>query len=89
MDPGGEVLQVAYQPLLQTLGKGLLTSLRFRYLIPSGFSICKPKIPRFAQQQWAIQLSHFTDVIPRQGDPLELPQVFAAVHPVLSHPAAN
>jgi len=29
-----EVLQVAYQPLLQTLGKGLLTSVRFRYLIP-------------------------------------------------------
>ena len=29
-----EVLQVAYQPLLQTVGKCLLTSLRFRYLIP-------------------------------------------------------
>jgi hypothetical protein len=29
-----EVLQVEYQFLLQTVGKGLLTSLRFRYLIP-------------------------------------------------------
>lgn len=31
---GVEVLQIAYQFLLQTVGKGLLTSLRFRYLIP-------------------------------------------------------
>lgn len=31
---GVAVLQTAYQPLLQTLGKGLLTSVRFRYLIP-------------------------------------------------------
>ena len=29
-----EVLQVEYQLLLQTAGKGYLTSLRFRYLIP-------------------------------------------------------
>jgi len=29
-----ELLQVAYQPLLQTLSKRLLTSVRFRYLIP-------------------------------------------------------
>ncbi|WHT76822.1 hypothetical protein QMY54_01577 [Pseudomonas rhodesiae] len=29
-----EVLQVAYQPQLQTFGKGLLRSVRFRYLIP-------------------------------------------------------
>ena len=29
-----EVLQVEYQFLLQTVGKGLLTSLRFRCLIP-------------------------------------------------------
>ncbi|MGF6287015.1 hypothetical protein QF010_005688 [Pseudomonas silensiensis] len=29
-----EVLQVEYQFLLQTVGKGLLTSLRFRHLIP-------------------------------------------------------
>jgi len=28
------VLQVAYQFLLQNLGKGLRTSVRFRYLIP-------------------------------------------------------
>jgi hypothetical protein len=28
------VLHVVYQPLLQTLGKDLLTSVRFRYLIP-------------------------------------------------------
>lgn len=29
-----EVLQVEYQLLLQTVGKGLLTSLGFRHLIP-------------------------------------------------------
>ncbi|MCP1499515.1 hypothetical protein J2Y86_004222 [Pseudomonas migulae] len=29
-----EVLQVEYQFLLQTVGKGLLISVRFRYLIP-------------------------------------------------------
>ena len=29
-----KVLQVEYQFLLQTVGKDLLTSLRFRYLIP-------------------------------------------------------
>lgn len=34
LNVGFEVLQVAYQSLIQTVGKGLLASLRCRYLIP-------------------------------------------------------
>ena len=38
---------------------------------------------RFTQQKLAVFLGHRPDVIPQQGDPLELAQVFAAVHPEL------
>ena len=45
--------------------------------------------PGFPQQQRRIQLRHFADVIPQQGDPLELAQVLAAVHPELQGNQVN
>ena len=63
------------QVLLQGVGNGLLT--------PVKCLIGKLQRPRFPEQQRRIQLSHLTDVIPQQGDPLQLAQVLAAVHPEL------
>lgn len=46
-------------------------------------SIGKTHFPRVAHQQRLILFGHLTDVVPQQGDALELAQVFAAVHPEL------
>jgi len=43
----------------------------------------KHDLAAFPHQQRLILLSHLPDVIPQQGDPLELAQVLAAVHPEL------
>lgn len=59
--------------VLQVVGNGLLT--------PVKCLIGKLQRPRFPEQQRRIQLSHLTDVIPQQGDPLQLAQILAAVHP--------
>lgn len=47
------------------------------------YSIRKPQLPRLAQQQRAIQLGHLPDVIPQQGNPLQLAQILPAIHPKL------
>ena len=59
--------------VLQVVGSGLLT--------PVKCLIGKLQRPRFPEQQRRIQLSHLTYVIPQQGDPLQLAQILAAVHP--------
>ena len=71
------------QPLSQTVANSPMRSLGWNSLSPCSRSVGKPHFPRFTQQQRAIQFGHLPNVIPQQGDPLELAQVFAAVHPEL------
>ena len=72
-----------------TAPEACMASLRQVSLTPCRCSACKPKIPRFAEQQRAIQLRHLADVISQQGDPLELAQILAAVHPELQGTQVN
>ena len=46
-------------------------------------------LPAFPHQQRLILLGDGTDVIPQQGDPLELAQVLPAVHPELQGTQVN
>src|SRR5450830_1268620 len=49
----------------------------------SGSLIRKPHLPRLPHQQPPILLRHFPAVIPQQRNPLQLPQILAAIHPKL------
>src|SRR5690606_14308939 len=48
-----------------------------------GSRVGKPHLSGFPHQQRRIGLGHLADVVPQQGDALELAQVLPAVHPEL------
>jgi hypothetical protein len=51
--------------------------------LPDSFksSVGKQHLPALAHQQALILLGDLADVIPQQGDPLELAQILPAEHP--------